>query len=291
MAEPVCVWPLEAMLGEGPVWAAREQALWFTDIKQRKIHRFDPDADLRTSWDAPAQPGFILPAVGDRFIAGLKSGLHLFDPAGPHFEFLVDPEPDRPGNRLNDAAVGPDGRLWFGTMDDSEEASSGAIYRLDSGARAVRVGGECCITNGPALSPDGRTLYHVDTLGRTIDASDIGADGSLSNRRRFATIDERDGYPDGPVIDSQGCLWTGLWGGWRARRYSPDGEIVAEVRFPVANVTKIALGGPDLRTAFATTARKGLSEAELAAQPLAGGLFAFEVDVPGLACPEVAIGV
>ncbi len=291
MGEPVCIWPLEATLGEGPVWVAREAALWFTDIKQRKIHRFDPATGDRRSWDAPAQPGFILPAAGGRFIAGLQTGLHWFDPASGGFDHLVAPEPELPGNRLNDATVGPDGRLWFGSMDDNETSDCGAVYTLDEGSRADRVGGECCITNGPALSLDGRILYHTDTLARTIDCYDVAADGSLSNRRRFATIDEADGYPDGPTIDSEGCLWTGLWGGWRARRYSPDGAIVAEVRLPASNVTKIALGGPDLRTAFATTARKGLSDADLAAQPLAGGLFAFEVGVPGVACPEITIGI
>lgn len=291
MADPVCIWPLEATLGEGPVWVAREQALWFTDIKQRRIHRFDPSSGEKRSWDAPEQPGFILPASGGRFVAGLKTGLHLFDPASGGFRLLVDPEPGHPENRLNDATVAPDGRLWFGTMDDGEQAPSGAVYRLETDGRTALAGGECCITNGPAIAADGRTLYHTDTLGRTIDAFDIEPDGSLSNRRRFATIDEADGYPDGSIVDSQGCLWTGLWGGWRARRYSPSGEILAEVRFPVANITKIAFGGPDLRTAFATTARKGLSDADLAAQPLAGGLFRFEVDIPGMLLPEISIGL
>lgn len=291
MIEPECIWPLQATLGEGPVWVARDSALWFTDIKQRRIHRFDPASGAGRSWEAPEQPGFILPAGGGRFVAGLKTGLHLFDPASGRFDLLVDPEPDLPDNRLNDATVAPDGRLWFGTMDDAEEACSGAVYRLDADGRTVRVGGECCITNGPAISPDGGTLYHSDTLGRTIDAFDIAGDGGLANRRRIATIDEADGHPDGPTVDSEGCIWTGLWGGWRARRYSPAGEILAEVRLPAANVTKIALGGPDLRTAFVTTARKGLGEAELAAQPLAGGLFSFEVDIPGMLPPEVSIGL
>lgn len=291
MTEPECIWPLQATLGEGPVWVARESALWFTDIKQRRIHRFDPATGDKSSWDAPEQPGFILPTSAGRFVAGLKTGLHLFDPVSGRFDLLVDPEPDLPDNRLNDATVGPDGRLWFGTMDDNEEAASGAVYRLEPNGRTVRVGGECCITNGPAISPDGRILYHTDTLGRTIDAFDLGQDGSLSNRRRFATIDEADGHPDGSIVDSEGCLWTGLWGGWRARRYSPSGEVLAEIRFPAANVTKIALGGPELRTAFVTTARKGLSDEELAEQPLAGGLFRVEVDVPGLVGREVSIGV
>jgi sugar lactone lactonase YvrE len=137
------------------------------------------------------------------------------------------------------------------------------------------------VTNGPAASPDGRTLYHTDTLGRVIYAFDMDEDGGLANRRVFARIEDGAGYPDGPAVDVEGCLWTGLFGGWSARRYSPAGELLQMVRFPVANVTKLAFGGPDLKQAFATTARKGLSPAELAQQPLAGAVFSFETAAPG----------
>jgi sugar lactone lactonase YvrE len=288
VAEVECVWPLTATLGEGPVWVERDAALWFVDIKGLKIHRFEPASGATRSWDAPDQPGFLLPAAGGGFVAGLKSGLHRFDPESGAFSFLMDPEPQLPGNRMNDASVAPDGTLWFGSMDDGEEADSGAFYRLGADGSAEPRGGECCITNGPAFSPDGRIFYHTDTIAGTIWAADVAEDGTLSNRRPFAEVDPVDGHPDGSTVDSEGCLWIGLWGGWRARRYAPDGSILTEVRLPAANVTKIAFGGPDLRTAFATTARKGLDDAALADQPLAGGLFAFDPGVTGLATPQFA---
>jgi sugar lactone lactonase YvrE len=103
----------------------------------------------------------------------------------------------------------------------------------------------------------------------------------LAGKRIFAVIEEGAGYPDGSVVDSQGCLWTGLFGGWAARRYSPQGQLLEVVSFPVANVTKLAFAGSDLRTVYATTARKGLDSPALAAQPLAGGLFRFQADTPG----------
>ena len=100
--------------------------------------------------------------------------------------------------------------------------------------------------------------------------------------RIFAIIDPADGHPDGCSTDSAGNVWLGLWGGWRARLYAPDGSILREVRLPASNVTKIALGGPDLKTAFVTTARAGLDDAALAEQPEAGNVFAFPVEVAGL---------
>lgn len=280
------VWEVGATLGEGPVW--HDGALWFTDIKQKKIHRHS--AQGNRSWDAPDQPGFLLPAKGGGFIVGLKTGLSRFDPETGAFQPLVDPEPHLPGNRLNDATVAPSGHLWFGTMDDAEEAESGCIHRLEADGACRRMTRDVAITNGPAVSPDGRTLYHTDTLGLTIHAATI-EDGEIVDDRVFARIAPEDGHPDGPTVDSQGFIWTGLWGGGRARRYSPDGRIVQEIRFPASNITKVALGGDDLKTLYATSARKGLSEAELAAQPLAGSLFATRVDVAGLPVTPVSVGL
>jgi sugar lactone lactonase YvrE len=285
--EPECVWPLAAELGEGPLWSAHEQALWFVDIKGQKVHRYDARTGEGRSWDAPAPPGFLAPAKSGGFIAGLKTGLHRFDPQTGAFTFMHSVEPHRPGNRLNDGAVDPQGRLWFGSMDDAEAESTGALYRLDAkGPREMDPG--ICITNGPAFSADGRILYHTDTLKREVYAFDVADDGTLSNKRLFIRIDEGDGHPDGSTGDSEACVWVGLFGGWSARRYSSEGVSLATVEFPCANITKLAFGGPDLRTAYATTAWKGLSAEERMQQPLAGGLFRFQVDVPGQPQAEVA---
>jgi sugar lactone lactonase YvrE len=274
-----CVWPLAATLGEGPLWW--QDAVWFTDIKQNRIHRFDPATATHQSWEAPAPVGFLAPLENGHFIAGAKIGLFDFDPQTGAFTFMRAVEPGLPGNRLNDGAVDPRGRLWFGSMDDGEMETTGKLYRLDrSGLAAVDSG--YVITNGPAFSPDGDILYHTDTLEKTIYAFDTSADGALLNKRVFARIEEGAGYPDGPTVDAEGCVWTGLFGGWGVRRYSPGGALLESVGFPVANVTKIAFGGPDLTMVYATTAAKGLDAAACAAQPLAGGLFCFETAVPGL---------
>jgi sugar lactone lactonase YvrE len=284
---PVDVWDLAAELGEGPIWVERDRALWFVDIKKQAIHRFDPAGGGRRSWSAPEQVGFVLPAERGGFVAGLQSGLHHFDEASGQFTLIVEVEPDLPTNRLNDGVVDPAGRLWFGTMVNGERDKSGAFYCFAGGHLTRTPIDGIAITNGPAVSPDGRILYVVDTLKGTIDAAEIGADGALGERRPFVRIDPAEGHPDGPTIDSEGCVWISLYAGWEARRYSPDGELVGQVRFPVSNITKLAFGGDDLRTAYATTARQMLSAAEIAKQPQIGDLFEFRVDVPGGPCPLV----
>jgi sugar lactone lactonase YvrE len=286
---PSLVWDLEAELGEGPVWVERDQALWFVDIKKQQIHQYDPASGSGQSWQSPEQVGFILPAEGGGFVAGLQSGLYRFDERDGAFDLIIEVEPQLPTNRLNDGVADPAGRLWFGTMDNSERAKSGAFYCFQEGhLNRTKLDG-IAITNGPAVSPDGRLLYYVDTLKGTIDVADIGDDGSLSDPRPFVRVDPREGHPDGPTIDSNGYLWISLYAGWEARRYAPNGELMERVRFPVSNITKIAFGGEGLRTAFATTARQLLSADQVAEQPLIGSLFQFRVNVPGVPCPLVRL--
>jgi D-xylonolactonase len=279
---PECLWPVAATLGEGAVWHVLERAVFFVDIKQHKLHRLDTVTGTRRSWDAPGQIGFALPHARGGLICGVQGGLHRFDVRSGAFTLCLPVETDRPGNRLNDGHVDAEGALWFGSMDDAETDATGVLYRVgDDGQLSVRDSGYV-ITNGPARSPDGVTLYHNDTLQRVVYAFDVGPGGLLSRKRVFARI-EGGGYPDGLAVDSEGCLWVALFGGARIERFAPDGGRLGVVMFPCVNITKLAFGGDDLRTVYVTTARKGLDDAALVQQPLAGGLFTFRAEVAGLA--------
>jgi xylono-1,5-lactonase len=280
---PASVATLGATLGEGPMWSLRERCVWFVDIKGRKIHRFDPARAALRSWDAPAQPGWILPTDDAGLVVGLQGGIHRFDPGSGAFSMVQPVEADTPSNRLNDACTDREGRIWLGSMDDGERAPTGRFYHYADGALGEAGIAPVSITNGPAISPDGRILYHVDTIGRILYACDLGTDGMLGPSREFARIEDGAGYPDGPTVDSEGHVWIGLFAGWAVRRYAPDGRLVDSVRFPTANITKIAFGGDDLKTVYATTAAKNLDAAARRAQPQAGDLFSFRADVAGMA--------
>lgn len=279
---PVCVWPVEAVLGEGPIWRASEGAVYFVDIKSRKLHRFVPGTGETRTWSAPAQPGFVLPYADGTFVCGLQGGLHRFTPADGRFDLIKPIESGLPGNRLNDGYADARGRLWFGSMDDAEADPTGSLYMAGENGEVVVRDSGYVITNGPAMSADGRTLYHGDTMNRVVYAFDVANDGTLSGKRTFAAISGT-GYPDGMAVDSEGFVWIALFGGARIERYAPDGTRVDQVAFPCPNVTKLAFGGDDLRTVYATTARKGLSQDQLREQPLAGGLFSFRSPVAGQA--------
>ena len=283
-----CVWEAGAVLGEGPVWDARTGALWWVDIKGPAIHRLmlgdDPHAcGDRRSWTPPFRVSALAPRSRSGLIAATERGFAHVDPEAASYELLHDPESDRPGNRSNDGKVDGRGRFWAGTMDDAEEAASGALYRLDPDLRTTRVDDGYKVTNGPAFGPDGRVMYHTDSATQTVYAFDLADDGAASGRRVHLQFGEGDGYPDGMTVDADGCLWIAFWDGWCIRRFAPDGTRLAERRVPVPRPTSVAFAGPKLDRMFVTSASIGLSRAE---HPLAGGLFEIPApDATGVAVP------
>ena len=278
-----------ATLGEGPVWDAARQCLWFVDIKQQRLFRYDP-ADARCrQWRAPGDIGWALPTDAGDLLCGLADGLYRFDVDTAQFAFWRAVEPQSPGNRLNDACTDAAGRLWFGSMDNAETVAAGSFYRLADGALAVVGPGPMTITNGPALAPDGRTIYFTDTLARRIWRAPVDDHGAVGAANLFVEFTGEAGYPDGPVTDAAGNLWTGMFGGAGAWCFDPSGVKRGFVAFPTANVTKLAFGGADLKTVYATTATKGLSAGQRAAEPAAGNLFAFDVAVAGCAVQPLRI--
>ena len=268
-----CLWAAECTLGEGPIWDATAGLVRFVDIQKSHIHRFDPASGACATWQAPCRVGSIgLRQTFSGLVAGTKLGFAFIDPDAGTFEVIGHPEPDLASNRFNDGKVDPFGNFWAGTMDDSRRDRSGALYRLAPDHRWTRIDPGYRISNGPAFSPAGDILYHTDTVDGTTFAFDLTADG-VGNRRDFKHWDSVSGHPDGMTTDAEGYLWVAFWGGGCVRRVSPSGEIVAEHKLPVMNVTSMAFGGPRLDRLFVTSARQDLDAAALAAQPLAGGLF------------------
>ena len=284
MSEVDCIWPASAVLGEGPLWSSREAVLYWVDIRAPALHRFRPEDGDKTSWVMPEPIGWVIErAGGDGLVAGFKErGFAFLTPGTMAPQVIGQPEPDYPENRFNDAKADTAGRIWAGTMDDNEREASGSLYRLDPDLDWHRMDKGYVVTNGPAFSPDGTTLYHTDTFEGTIYAFDLSAGGKLSKKRAFVTIPEGDGYPDGMTCDAEGGLWVAHWNGWRITRFQPDGQVDRVIEMPVSQVTSCAFGGTDLDRLFVTSASVGLDEEALEKQPLAGGLFEIDPRVKGL---------
>jgi D-xylonolactonase len=275
--EVACIADVKAVLGEGPVWVEREQALYWVDIPEHRIFRWSDTEDVREIW-APHICSLVPRAAGG-FIGGGYDGFWEIDLEQPLFRLIDNPEPDLDFNRFNDGKTDREGRFWAGTMDRHEREATGSLYRLDPDLRWTRIDSGYRVTNGPAFSLDGRTLYHTDSALQRVYAFDLAEDGSVSNRRLFRQFGPGEGYPDGMTVDGEGFLWIAFWDGWCLRRLSPNGEVVQELGVPVQKPTSCVFGGPELDRLFITSASRGLTREELDMQPNAGGLF---MTVPGV---------
>lgn len=278
-----CQVRVDSLLGEGPVWVAREAALYWVDIKRSRIYRWAHATEELSQWQAPFQVGSLAPVAGGGFIAGTVRGFAFVDPSADRYDVIIRPNSEPAGNRFNDGKLDRRGRFWAGTMDDSEQQATGALYLFRPADQPLLIDSGYRVTNGPTFDREGRRMYHSDSARQTIFEFDMNDDGGVGAKRVFAQFEGGDGYPDGMTVDCENCLWVAFWDGWCVRRFSPDGAQIAEVRLPVARPTSCAFGGPRLETLFITSARANLSDEQLDRQPLAGSLFAFEPAVQGIA--------
>ena len=270
-----------ALLGEGPRWDAATDTLLWVDIPAKLVHRYDPATGTDTTVQVSEVVSLALPRRRGGVVVGLPDGLHFLH--GEQSTGLVAIESERTDTRTNDGACDAAGRLWVGTMALDERSPSGALYRVDPDCTVTTVLTGTTISNGLGWSPSGTSFYFIDSPTCRVDVFDCDlATGTLENRRRFAAVEVEGAVPDGLNVDAEGCVWVALHGGWGLNRYSPEGELVAEVRLPVAKVTSCCFGGPELRDLYVTTRRDGLSDAEVAEQPLSGALLCLDVGVAGL---------
>ncbi|KKC24653.1 SMP-30/gluconolactonase/LRE family protein [Sphingomonas sp. SRS2] len=277
-----------AALGEGPVWVPQEQALYWVDIRAPRIWRWQWADGGVQQWTPPWRVGAIAPRAGGGFVAATEAGFALIDLPQDRFDLIDDPEPDLPNNRFNDGKVDRAGCFWAGTMDDAEEKASGRLYRLEPGLSWRCLDQGYLVSNGPAFSPDGATLYHSDSALREVYRFTLTSGGKLGARELFLRFGGEDGYPDGMTTDADGCLWIAFWDGSCIRRFAPDGAPCGRIELPVRRPTSCAFGGPGLDHLFITSARTGLSAADLSAQPLAGALFVAQPQVGGVEQPPFA---
>jgi sugar lactone lactonase YvrE len=267
------------VLGEGTIWCARRNSLFWVDIKAPALHSYELDSGSWQRWAMPEPIGWIVERAGrDDFVIGLKSGFATLSLDPFVIEMVGNPEVDRPHNRLNDAKVDRAGRIWAGSMDDREQQVSGALYRLDPGFNWSRHDDHYGVTNGPAFSADGKILYHTDTVARRVFAFDLLDDGTLRNKRLFLRFEDNWGYPDGMTTDTDGGLWIAHWGGGRVSRFTADGTWHRSIALPASQITNCAFAGKKLDRLFVSSAAVGRSD-----EPHAGALFEVDAGVSGLA--------
>ncbi len=266
----------KSLLGEGPTWDEQRQRLFWLDGLGKLIHLFDPASGKNASFPVPQPVGSLtLTNRNDVLLLALQDGLYTLDITDGHLALYLPLETELPGNRFNDGKCDRAGRFWFGSMNtaansgDANCAATGSVYCLER--REVRkVFSGVTISNGLGWSPDNRRFYYIDSPLKAVAAFDFDvARGELSQRRVVVTLEE--GLPDGLAVDAEGMLWVAIWGGYRVCRFDPrNGTCLAELRFPVKNITSCAFGGARLDELYVTSSSL---EAEGTEREVAGALF------------------
>lgn len=274
-------------LGEGCRWDEVRDELYWVDILTGRFFRAKVDG---TQVEIVAQysvEGFLsaVAPIDDRgrgWVVAVNQSIALLDESGSLRE-VARPEAHRESEvRMNDGAADPWGRFWIGSMAFDGGEGQGILYRYQESTGTETVSGGATISNGLGWSPDRSTMYYVDSGPATLSVFDVDDVGEISGRRVLVQFDKREGDPDGLCVDADGAIWVAVWGGYQVRRYSPEGEPLAQVHLSTAQPSSCAIGGANGTTLYITTAREDMSEAMLSAEPDAGRLFCVDVGVMGL---------
>src|SRR4051812_40058489 len=289
MVEIACVLDAGASLGEGTLWDPEAKVLWWIDIWESLIHRFDPAIGSDQTWKAPEYLGCLGLRERGGLVLSMASGFHFFDPNTGVFTPIVDPESHLSETRFNDGKTDRQGRFWSGTVfevDGREPERIGALYRLDPDLTAHRMVEGIGSSNGLAFSPDSRTMYFADSYGGAVWAFDFDpATGDLENRRVFIDTTGTGSFADGATVDAEGCYWVTLPFVGKVCRYDPSGNLMTTIVMPTDLPTCCEFGGPELDVLYVTTGILRRPAVHFANQQNPGGLFAVDAGVKGLTLP------
>ena len=274
----------QSALGEGPHWDYERNRLYWVDIIGKKFHIYDPKKNDNRTIQFDQFIGAVVPEQSGQFILAMQNGLYRYDSDTDALTKIIDPEEDKINNRFNDGKCDTQGSFWVGTMDLDGEKNRGSLYRLDTEGKIEKVISPVSISNGIAWSPDEKFMYFIDTPTNQVSTYHYEErTGNISYHGTAVQFPTELGYPDGMTIDSEGMLWIAHWGGAMVSRWNPhNGKLLETINIPAKNVTSCTFGGENLSELFVTTARNGLSEAELTAFPQSGGLFKVKMSVKGI---------
>ena len=276
-------------LGEGIVWSPRLRSVLWTDIERSTLWLYRPHDRFERTWSLPDRLGSFALCESGRLLLGLAKSLAFADlDAASGADLPVVPvvpiEAPLTRTRINDGRTDRAGNFVFGTMVEEEQHPAlGSFYQYSSrlGLRRLDVGG-VGIPNSICFSLDGRTMYFCDSPTGLIRQCEYdAASADVANVRDFIRYDEGRGFPDGSIVDSEGCLWNAVWGAGVVRRFDPEGQLVTEIPVSSPNLTCVGFGGDALDHLFVTSSRQEMTEQDLLAAPTSGGLFLLRPSVRG----------
>ena len=274
-AKPELLLQSDAEVGEGPIFLG-DSLLW-VDIPVGKIHETNLETLQTETITLDTRVGAVAPfEAGENLAIACKEGFGIF--ADGKLD-ICDPFLGDSNYRMNDAKCDVRGRFWGGSCQMGFEPGKGKLHRWEGKESNKVMVENLTLPNGIGWNYENTLMYLADSMAKKVYVSDFNlADDFVPKFRELISIDS--GVPDGLAVDMDGCIWLAVWGGSRVSKISPQGKILEEYHFPVAQPSSCAFGSDG--TLFVTSARAGISEAELLNQPLAGSLFTLSTSTTGV---------
>jgi len=281
-SDPKVIWNSKTILGEGTLWVPSHNSIYFVDIKKKKILILNIKNNKKRIIKIDKEIGFLAHIKEDVFILGLQSELRIINLKNKKTIRSIPIEKDKPLNRINDGKTDPKGRLWFGTMDNSERnIKNGSLYCLDKKLNINKVDTKYYITNGPAFI-DSVNFLHTDSRSKIIYKIKINKNYKIVKKSKFLKFSKKDGSPDGMTIDSKQNVWICHFGGACISVYNPKGKKIHKIDLDAKNITNCTFGGLQNNEIFVSTALKGMNKSEIKKYKHSGSLFKIKTNVRGI---------
>jgi len=281
-SEPRAIWKAKTILGEGTLWVPSQNSIYFVDIKKKNIFILNTKSKKKKIIKVNKEIGFLSHIKKNVFVLGLKSELRFVNLKSKKIIKSIKIEKDKPLNRINDGKTDFFGRLWFGTMDNSErKIRNGSLYCLDKNLNLHKVDTKYYITNGPVfINKD--TFLHTDSRRKIIFKIKINKKFQIIKKKKFLKFSKNEGSPDGMTIDSKKNIWICHYGGACITVYNLKGRRIHKINLPAKNITNCTFGGVNKKEIFVTSALKGMKKSEIKKFSLSGSLFNIKTNVKGL---------
>ncbi|WP_243076322.1 SMP-30/gluconolactonase/LRE family protein [Microbacterium sp. SS28] len=274
----------EYELAEGIVWDDRANLVRWVDIWKGRVlsgrlnKRLIVDVD---SIEIGQTAGAVAVAEDGGLLVAAARGLAVIAPDGT-ISYGPDLLGDRGDVRLNDGSVDPQGRFIVGTLAVGDETGAEVLLRVSPGGAVETLRTGIRLSNGIAFSPDGRTIYHVDTLANMVSSHSYGPGAFDLDEPWAPVLTDLPHYPDGLAVSRDGSLWVAQWGGSSIRHHATSGELLDVINVFATQASCPAFIGPDLNTLAITTAQEGLEDWSDAS----GAIFLASVGATGLPVPR-----
>ena len=273
---------IKANLGEGPLWVTHSKELLWVDIKGGHVYAINAITRVNNVIYKGNKPSCIVQVSNHEFLIADGHKIVLLNLITKNYNEFASLKFNNLNIRFNDGKADPNSNLWIGTMDKNALHNQGSLYLINHKKKISEKLNNITISNGMTWSLDAKTMYYIDTFEAKVYAFDFNEKSEILNQRVIIDVPKELGMPDGMTIDNNGNLWIAMWGGFSVICWNPSsGKIIDKIEVEVPNVTCCVFGGENMDTLFITTARDGLSSAELEKYPTSGSVFYTKMNVSG----------